>query len=401
MSVNESISASSFPHPVLTRLHEAGRKPTRTQILVLKTELNANAASVDSLYGAHGHLFLTLSAAEYHTLSGIQFEIPGPPPMNPPPHAAGAAAHVTAEAVRQHGVEWKSYKLMRRVETELRNQLLAAADDTYWRRMRMATLGYGTRTVRELFTHMVNTYGRFTEAERREAASKMEVPWEGGPLEVTIQQIQDTADAFALGGTEFNDDQKRDKLYDLVSTSNLLSDACQRWRMLPEAQKTWDAACDHFQTFANDRDEVLTTGTAGYTANHVEEALTQTSAILADINAQMANLSERNVLQSTSITDLQCQLAASDASLHAYRDANRNNGNNRNNNGNNNGNNGNNRNGNNNNGNDRDRPPRLFNKYCYTHGMCDHLGPACRNPCSTHKNEATAANKMGGSLANT
>jgi hypothetical protein len=309
----------------------------------------------------------------------------------------------------------------------------------------MATLGYGTRTVRELFTHMVNTYGRFTEAERREAASKMEVPWEGGPLEVTIQQIQDTPNAYALGGTEFNDDQKRDKLCNLVSTSNLLSDACQRWRMLPEAQKTWDAACDHFQTFANNRDEVLTTGTAGYTANHVEEALTQTSEILADINAQLANLSERgNVIQSTSITDLQCQLAASDANRNNGNNngnnrnnngngnngngngnngngnngngnngngnngnGNNGNGNNRNNNsnnnGNNNGNNGNNRNGNsNNNGNDRDRPPRLFNKYCYTHGMCDHLSPACRNPCPTHKNEATAAaNKMGGSLART
>jgi hypothetical protein len=31
--------------------------------------------------------------------------------------------------------------------------------------------------------------------------------------------------------------------------------------MLPaEAQKTWNAARDHFQTFTNDGDEVLTTG---------------------------------------------------------------------------------------------------------------------------------------------
>jgi hypothetical protein len=41
----------------------------------------------------------------------------------------------------------------------------------------------------------------------------MDVPWEGGPLEVTIQQIEDTAEAFALGGTAFNGDQNRSKLY--------------------------------------------------------------------------------------------------------------------------------------------------------------------------------------------
>jgi hypothetical protein len=322
MSVNDSATASSFPHPVLTRLHETGRKPTRTQILVTQTELNANAASVDSVYGPHGHTFLTLSPEQYQALNGgIAFEIPVAPAMNPT-HAQGATGNVITEGVRQHTVAWKAYRLMRATETKLRNQLLEAGDDTYWRRLRMATLGYGTRTVRELLAHMLTTYGRFTEVERREAASRMDVPWEGGPLEVVIQQIEDTAEAFEQGGTILSDDQKRDKLYDLVSTSNLLPDACQRWRMLPDAQKTWDAARDHFQTFANDRDEVMTTGTAGFHGNHVENALTQTSEILADINAQMANLSERNVLQSANITDLMCSLAASDASLRAYRDAN-------------------------------------------------------------------------------
>jgi hypothetical protein len=62
---------------------------------------------------------------------------------------------------------------MRTTESTLRNQLLEAADDTYWRRMRLAhrQFGYGTRTVHELLTHMIAIYGRFAEAEFKEA------PW--------------------------------------------------------------------------------------------------------------------------------------------------------------------------------------------------------------------------------
>ncbi|GFH50724.1 predicted protein [Chaetoceros tenuissimus] len=41
--------------------------------------------------------------------------------------------------------------------------------------------------------------------------------------------------------------------------------------------------------------------------------------------------------------------------------------------------------------------PAHFNKYCYTHGRCNHDSPGCRNKCPDHKDEATMANKMGGS----
>jgi hypothetical protein len=88
--------------------------------------------------------------------------------------------------------------------------------------------------------------------------------------------------------------------------------------VLPEAQKTWNAARDHFQTFlANNGDEVLTTGSTGFTANHVEvpltQMLTQTSDIITDINAQMANLGECNVTQATSNTGLTCEVTATAA----------------------------------------------------------------------------------------
>ncbi len=45
----------------------------------------------------------------------------------------------------------------------------------------------------------------------------------------------------------------------------------------------------------------------------------------------------------------------------------------------------------------RPRGRRTTNKYCYTHGACAHTGFECTNKKEGHKDEATFANKMGGS----
>ena len=36
-------------------------------------------------------------------------------------------------------------------------------------------------------------------------------------------------------------------------------------------------------------------------------------------------------------------------------------------------------------------------KYCWSHGMCGHIGEQCRNPKEGHKSEATKNNRMDGS----
>ena len=179
---------------------------------------------------------------------------------------------------------------MRKTESSLRNQLLAAADDVYWRRLRLPTLGYASRSVRDLLAHMITTYGRFTDAERQAVAARLEVPWEGGPLEVVIQQIEDAAEAFNLGGAGMTDAQKRDKLYDLVNSSGLIPEACQKWRMKPQADKTWDNAITLFLEHANDRDDMLTSGNAGYKANNMmEQTLLATTEVLQELNSQVVN----------------------------------------------------------------------------------------------------------------
>ena len=99
-----------------------------------------------------------------------------------------------------------------------------------------------------------------------------------------------------------------------------MPEACQHWRMLPKVDKTWNEACQHFQQYANDRDEVQTASSAGFHANHVEIALTPNADALASLHDQMANLGVANTNQAATILDLTTRLAASTANHRAYRD---------------------------------------------------------------------------------
>jgi hypothetical protein len=273
---------------------------------------------------------------------------------------------------------------MRATKRNLRNQLLAAAGNVYWQRLRHVRPGYIMCSIQDMLSHLIKSYGRFTEPERKEVASRMEVPWEGGPLEFVIQQISDAADAFALAGTPLSAQQKKDKLYDLVKESGLLSNACQRWRMLPTTDKTWAAATAHFQQYANARDEELTTETAGYQrANHVKT--NSNTGTLGDITSQLANLAARDESRNTEYWALQAELAANKAEsaatkamCTAYKEANKGRGNNGG---------GSNKNRRRNNGGGDDNTNNNNNeptKYCWTYGLCYHSGAQCDARATKH-----------------
>ena len=104
--------------------------------------------------------------------------------------------------------------------------------------------------------------------------------------------------------------------------------------MFPTADKTWAAATAHFQQYANDRDEELTTETAGYQrANHAQTK--SNTGTLGDITSQLANLAARDESRNTEFRALQAELTANKAEyavtkamFTAYKEGNKAGGNN-------------------------------------------------------------------------
>jgi hypothetical protein len=83
MATQTSPVTANFPFPVLTPFATDIQPPTFTTLQQLQREINGNAMSVHSHAGGgnHGHLTLTITAAQYLALTNVPF----PPPVAPPP----------------------------------------------------------------------------------------------------------------------------------------------------------------------------------------------------------------------------------------------------------------------------------------------------------------------------
>jgi hypothetical protein len=321
-------------------------------------------------------LGLTASPAEYLTLTAQNWARPAQPPPGPV-IPADATQYIIAEAQRHHRDVWEQYNLMLRTDNTLRNQLLASADDIYWRPLFQPITGYGRRTAREFIHHLTTTYAAFDESTRRSIVSAMEVAWNGGPFEIVIGQIEHGSLAFAQAGHAYNDQQKCDMIYTIVINSGLMPSACQKWRLRPSDEKTWAACIVHFQMYADDRANDTTAGSADYhtgQANMVENPAT--IAMMEAFSQQLANMakpSDQYVLQ------LQADLAATKAQLTVFQDMT-----------------------NTNRQRTEGRPTGADKRknakfYCHTHGHNNsHAGPDCNKPAADHKTAATATNPMGG-----
>ncbi len=195
---------TNYPHEVLTPLHEPGKKPNGSRLLIVLKEVHENAAAIDSNYGDHGHSFLTQPHAVYTALNGgIPFNEPVHPGLMPTHSEEAPTQFTIAENNRQHAIKVLSWNKMRLTSLQLRNQLRNAADDMYWTRILDNNLGVGLLSVHDLINHMLNTYGQFTDKERNAATARLDTPWEGGPIEAVIKQINDGATDF-VGTNGFN-----------------------------------------------------------------------------------------------------------------------------------------------------------------------------------------------------
>ena len=173
-----------WPYPIVTRIHEPGQKPTRERVLQCLLEINTNAVSViTSTLGAPGFglLGLTTTGAEYLMLTGLAWHRPAQPAAAPTV-AHDATQFIIAEANRVWTGEWIQYNMMLQVDTVLRNQLLAAADDMYYCSLFQPVVGYGRRTALDLLTHLQTHYAEFDEATKATVQTQMAAPWSGGPF---------------------------------------------------------------------------------------------------------------------------------------------------------------------------------------------------------------------------
>jgi hypothetical protein len=399
-----------FPHPTITPVIGI---PTYESIAEINLKLNANAASVHSNLGdgAHGLLALTIDPAIYNTISPDPFVPPANPSANPVLPDNSTVAFI-AELTRQHAASLRIWKEYLSTDKTLKQQLLAAIDDIYYRSLRNRITGYANVTTLTILRHLYDSYGNISPTDLIDNDTRMKAPYNPSqPIELLFDQFDDAIELAAAANAAYTGPQIVAYAYNTILQTGLFTDACRDWRRRPAAQKTWPTFKADFSLAHQEMRESQTTtqGAGFHSANAALTADFQQQTFEALANLATATESDRSAVSNLTGTNsaLTTQLASTNAKLDtALADiaalrlelsASRNNNNRRNIHGD----------GNwshNRNRNDNNRGPtvrKYFNEnYCWTHGYHianDHTSQTCRAPKDGHRNCATRAKTMNGS----
>ena len=395
-----------FPKPDLTRT--PGR-PTYESLHNMQLELKANAISVHSNLGGgnHGHLGLLMTDPQYALVSNTAYVRPVHPGVLVLPNGA---TRVQSDAFqRTHDETLRVFHEVRGVEQALVQQIVTAVDETYVIAMKNRETGQFVGNVLQIFQYLQNTYGTISSSQLSKFEKDVTDLYYDPvtPVDNIFNKVEDLLEYGDLANCPYSQPQAIAKAYNLLNATGKFREAVKSWNRLPAIQKTWINFKQHFRDAHLELTETneLTLEEAGYgQANLVEDIVSRLSAeFLHQANmmneehqppteAPPAAVPPPNTANHTTTDTFLQQLITQNQEMMRVIASN-----------------------NANTPNPRGTPriprvstgprtgqpfspiPARFDKYCWTHGRCNHKGSTCNSKAPGHKDDATMTNKMEGS----
>ena len=159
-----------FPHHDLTRIQG---EPTFSDLKLLTREIKANAMAVHSTLGggAHGHLGLVLTPAQYALLSPTPFVRPlFPAPLVVP---AGTTAVASNNMERTHKEDLRLFREVMGVESALKQQLTKAVESAFLDTIRDPVTFVLEGSIADNLQFLLTTYGKVTPETLNEQFEKV------------------------------------------------------------------------------------------------------------------------------------------------------------------------------------------------------------------------------------
>jgi hypothetical protein len=290
--MSDAAPAITFARPILTSLTG---EPTNSSLKLLQAELNANAISIPSNRGggAHGHLALIQSTANYLSITGTPFDPPLNPGLTPtlPDHATG---NQITEANRQYSVDQSEYSLYLSVERNLKSQLTSAVDPLFIDELRDDTMGFANASTLQLLSHLHATYGAVRSDQLEANAMRLDRQWNpSDPIETVWQNAQECRRFAASGLDPISESTAVRKTVTMFEKSGVLADAIRDWRKRPDPEWTWANLKTDFARANRERVRLLTSDGAGY---HGANSAAQTAAAAATAAATAAAANANSAL---------------------------------------------------------------------------------------------------------
>jgi hypothetical protein len=236
-----------FEFPELTKLQG---EPNAESLLKLRNELKAYAQSVYSNLsdGAHGHLALVLSDAQYALLTNQPFVRPlHPGTLAIPDGTTGPMSTVMKEA---HHERLRLFREVQGVEKALIQQIIQAIEPPYLASIRDRASNSIRGTVHEVLEHLRIVYGRVSPQMLEDRAEELRTMSYNTqhPVDIVFNAVEDYADFAELGDDlAITQSQKIAKAYIILNKTRRFKNDITDWNRLPAIEKTWTNFKDQFR----------------------------------------------------------------------------------------------------------------------------------------------------------
>ena len=153
---------AGFPHPTVDPIIGL---PICQSVKELQVKLNANAASIYMNLGdgKHGLLRLTVYEIQYNTVALIPFIAPTNPGILI--YSVNALIPKMAKEKVALDLATRSFREYVLADNALKQLLLNAVEDKYYRVLRDSLIGYTNVTTRTLIKHLFTNYGDITSTQ--------------------------------------------------------------------------------------------------------------------------------------------------------------------------------------------------------------------------------------------
>jgi len=191
-------------HETLTKLPN-DREPRPQDIQTLKKEVCENLKGIYTARGggAHGHLALVMTDADYRAISinNVPFEIPIHP-GDSPQHAPNATEFEMQETYQKFDAEIRDFHLYWKVQLIIKIQILEAVPNQFTEILEDVEDGYSNVTIMQLMNHLISTYGTITLWDLAENLNELDREWDPDTGIMTLFRTQRKVQQFALLGND-------------------------------------------------------------------------------------------------------------------------------------------------------------------------------------------------------
>jgi len=275
-------------------------EPTYDTLYKLETQATRNAATVTvRLPPPHTNL---AGIVEQPAVYVIRVGGPFPRPAYPgdaPVFPIGANLVARTNVTNVFNTNSKNYTTCQTTENLLKTMVENAIEHTYLAGIHSTILGFGARSLQDIFLHLYQSYGRISPSSLKSNTEKLSTPLPPHlPIALIFRQIEDCQRFATAGGTAFTPAQLIKAAETLVLSTGRYPQAYREWLNRPDVEKTFNNFRVQFNREYQIQNEMQhsTAQQQGYAGNVTDDGNVLDNAV--------ANFAEATAADRTAFTNL-------------------------------------------------------------------------------------------------